>query len=112
MGEVRIEPTRYIVTCWPEDLQDNPNAATWSITVSLRRDGLWGVFMGQGEGLSRRLDIDGEWGFADREAPDFGERYLFPLGLALDLAREAAPKITIMGKTTLEIIELARQGKI
>lgn len=107
--EVRVEPTRYIVTCWPEDMQDHPNADTWSITVMERGRGLWGVFMGQGEGLSRRLDIDGEWDFPDREAPDFRDRYLFPLGLALQLAREAAPKIRIMGVTALEIIELARR---
>ena len=98
-AEIRTEVTSYLVTAWPEDLAGNPDASSWCVTVERRGDGEWAVLRGDGSG-GPRLSPVGEWTY---------DRHRYPLERALELAREMAPKVRIMGMTTLECIAWHRQ---
>ena len=109
--EVRTQPITYLVSAWPEDLADNPDASTWCLTVRSWGGGLWGVHRGDGSS-GPSLSASGEWSFgrADDESLDeWRAMHRFPLDRALALAREFAPKIRMVGTTTLECIAWHKQ---
>lgn len=103
-SEIRTQVTSYLVTAWPEDLADNPDALTWCVTVE-RIGGEWAVLRGDGPG-GPWLSPDGEWTYGPHR---------YPLEQALEMAREMAPKVRFNGLTTLECIawhrEQAYQGE-
>lgn len=110
MSGVRVEPVEYLVTAWPEDLAANPDAASWCVTVSRRAPGLFGVF--RGVGGKQCLGVDGEWDYepgSDERSDDWKSAHRFPLDEALELAREWAPKVSMMGRTALECIAWHRK---
>jgi hypothetical protein len=109
--EVRTQPIAYLVSAWPEDLAEHSDASTWCLTVRYRGGGLWGVHRGDGPS-GPSLSASGEWSYgrADDENPDeWRAQHRFPLDRALALAREIAPKIRMVGMTTLECIAWHRE---
>lgn len=86
--DVRVSPTRYEVSTLPEDF---PEGYMWTISVEYRGRGLWAVLQG-GEALG----TDGTWDWepsSSNRDDEWLETHRFPLEKALELAREAAPKI-------------------
>jgi hypothetical protein len=116
--EPTVKVTRYTVTCLPGAA---PDADIFAITVEPRSNGQWGVFRTG----NRRLKADGTWSWgyawsAEDGRPEPGtdeewdnyhagrERWLaehrFDLETALKLAREAAPRVTVMGRTPADVL--------
>lgn len=112
-ADIRQVVTEYLVTAWPEDMADIPDARHWCVTVVSRGHGKWAVLEGR-SGSRYCLGTDGEWDLepspSNREA-GWLATHRFDLERALELAREMAPKITINGKTTLDAIEFCRQQR-
>jgi hypothetical protein len=108
-AEVHARPTAYMVSVWPEG-GETVNTGSFSITVEFRGQGRWAVLHG---GLC--LGTDGEWDFERSPSNrDDGwlETHRFTLAGALALAREHAPRISLMGKTAVEVLEGEQAGTI
>jgi hypothetical protein len=106
MPEPTVRPTRYEVTCLPED---DINAPHFALEVAYRGSGLWAVTR-----HGACLSADGSWDWepspSNRE-DDWLERHRFDLDTALRLAREAAPRITVNGHTVTDALALADQRR-
>lgn len=107
----RVIPVQFLVTAWPEDLADNPDAASFCVTVARRSRGLWAVLDGSGDARGGGLCLgrDGTWS-KDWPPEDAEERqewlaaHWFPEEEAKKLARDAALSLVVSGVTTLEAI--------
>jgi hypothetical protein len=97
--EPQVRVTRYTVTCVPPDAV--PDAHVWALYVEERRDGRWVV----SNGFCEWIDTAGVW--QDRPY----DQCLHDLDTALALAREAAPKVTVNGRTVPEALALAATWK-
>ncbi|PRX91929.1 hypothetical protein [Allonocardiopsis opalescens] len=101
MLEVRVEPTRYTVSCLPEDFEGRDS---WDLTVELRSPGQWAVCW-RGECLSK----SGRWSRERQPSArtDHWKRvYRHDLDTALALARKYAPRVTINGYTPAAALAL------
>lgn len=114
LPEPVVQPTRYVVNCIPEDA--SPDAHVFEIAVEYRGSGRWAVVRHH-----RYLDANGAWSYgADWPADNPGSRepatdaewdeyhaardawlaaHRFDLDTALDLAKAAAPLVTVNGFT-------------
>lgn len=96
---VTVRPTRYEVSCIPED---NVNARHFTLKVEYRGRGLWAVT----DGVDC-LSESGEWSYeripSNRE-DEWLAAHRFDLDTALRLAKEAAPKMTVNGHTVAHVL--------
>ena len=93
-NDVRVQPTEYTVNCLPEDDHDGHS---FGITVQYRGAGRWAVVH-----LGSCLGTDGEWDFGVKEydrGDDWLDAHRFDEATALELAKKAAPHITVNGFT-------------
>ncbi len=101
--------TRYTVTCLPEEI---PDSEAWALTVEYRGHGAWVVKHG-----ALCLSRDGEWGHemrptqSEHEWPAWVARHHFPLGEALELAKQAAPHATMGGTTAADVLAWHATGR-
>jgi hypothetical protein len=106
--------TEYKVSVFPPEMTEGADmlaaseADTWSLTVAWRGFGKWAVT----NGGRTCLGSDGEWDWeplpSSRE-DDWLAAHRFDLEIALRLAAEHAPKVTINGLTALEILAKHRE---
>ncbi|MFF4417050.1 hypothetical protein ACFYY8_31400 [Streptosporangium sp. NPDC001559] len=105
--EVFVRPTRYDVSCLPED---DINARPYTLTVEYRGRGLWAVMDGP-----YAYDADGVKDYelrpSEREG-DWVAKHRFDLDTALALAKKVAPLMTCNGHTVTEALadREARRG--
>lgn len=107
LPEPTIQPTRYVVSCLPEDHEDR---FLFTVQVRYRRDGLFSV-----EQRMRHYGLDGTWEYE----PDFDEdgseaearaeeawlvAHRFDLDTALRLAKELAPTLTYRGRSVADVL--------
>jgi hypothetical protein len=98
--EVFTEATRYEVSCIPAGHQARRHLV---INVEWRSPGLWAVVTPYGDCLS----ADGTWGWESQPSSrtdDWLIKHRFSLSLALRLAAEQAPKLTVMGLTVEDVL--------
>jgi hypothetical protein len=89
--------TQYAVSCLPED---DDEGFSWLITVEYRGRQLWAV-KNRGRCLSRA----GQWVGEIRDHDDAWEaEHRYALDEALELARDWAPRITVMGRTVADLL--------
>jgi hypothetical protein len=106
--EPTVRTTRYEVSCLPPD---DINAPHFTVRIEYRGRDLWAVTNGWG-----CLGTDGEWEYepspSNRE-DDWLETHRFDLDTALNLAKEAAPKMTVNGYTVAYILarRAAKEGE-
>jgi hypothetical protein len=107
--EVHVRPTAFMISVWPEG-GETVNTGSFSIMVEFRGHGRWAVLHG---GMC--LETDGKWDF-ERSPSNRDDEWLathrFTFDEALALAREHAPKISLMGKTALEVLAGEQSGAI
>jgi hypothetical protein len=108
---IRESTWAFHVTAWPEWLENDDDARVDALTLSISverqgRDGLWGLFMGLGEGQRPVWTAQARWIPA-------GEPLLQPLEKALSLARELAPEVSVMKWTAREAIQdwISKKGQ-
>lgn len=100
--EPRVQPTEYVVNCLPEDDWDGH---AFALTVRYRGEGRWAVQRGE----HACLGTDGEW--ADGVKPygrgdDWLAAHRFDLDTALELAKAAAPLVTVNGFTVTDALAM------
>jgi hypothetical protein len=105
LPEATVKPTCYAVSLLPED---DVNYRTHAVMVMYCVDGRWAVIH---QVTDTCFGADGEW--ADGIKPyGRGDEWLathrFDHETALDLAKQAAPSVTVNGITTADL--LARQA--
>lgn len=101
--EVRVEPTRYEVTKYPK--RDSMNAHSFTLWVERRNvdPDLWCVTDGA---YNYRKDGHKSYERQSSSRTDrFKNAYRFPLEQALEIAKKAVDKLTIMNKTAEEVWE-------
>lgn len=96
--EATVAVTEYLVAPIPLDHPDwETGASAWAITVEWRGTDRWAVIL-----RSRCLNRDGRWEYepipSERD-DDFLARCRFDRDTALDLARQALPKVKVNGMT-------------
>lgn len=92
-----VRPTEYTVSLLPEG---DVNAHPYAITVQYWGGGRWAVVH-----LGSCLGRDGTWDYGVKEydrGDDWLNAHRFERETALQLAREAAPKVTVNGITALQ----------
>lgn len=103
--EVYVRERVYEVSIWPEDEADaSVNADIWRLTVERRGPGRWGIFRSGG---SFSMDARGEFSICSPNDDGYDEwlaAHRFPLGKAIVLAREWAPRIRMNGYTAAEVL--------
>jgi hypothetical protein len=113
VSESYARPTEYQVSVFPDEMFDSEDmrtaeaAHTWALTVVYRGRGKWAVT----QGGHQCLGTDGEWDWEMRPSEREDEwlaAHRFSLDAALGLAREHAPKVTINGRTALDILAKLR----
>lgn len=90
---VYTEATRYEVSCLP---LGHPSDRHFRINVEWRSPDKWAVLNATGEVLG----ADGTWSYEMQNSSrtdDWKATHRFTLAKALELANEAAPKMTLMG---------------
>lgn len=93
--EPRVQATRYTVNCMPEDAA--PDAHVFEITVEYRGADRWAVTRHE-----MCLGADGTWDFGVKpydRGDDWLNAHRFDLNTALELAKQAAPNVTVNGLT-------------
>jgi hypothetical protein len=104
--EVIARPTRYEVSCLPED---DVNARHFTLNVEYRGRGLWCVTDGH-----FCLGKGGDWDYEPLPSSRddaWLETHRFDLETALELAKGFAPKLTINGHTAADVLaRRARRG--
>ncbi|WP_141576064.1 hypothetical protein [Actinomadura sp. WMMA1423] len=101
-GTAAIRATRYTVCALPED---NVNARHFSLYVEYRGRDRWAVSDG-----FLCLGNDGEWEYESipsERADEWLATHRFDLDTALNLARAAAPKVTVNGYTVADVLARA-----
>ena len=97
--EPTVRVTRYEVTCLPPD---HPEAHHFTVRVENRGRGLWAVTDG-----AHCLGKDGRWDYeplpSNRE-DDWRASHRFDRDTALDLAKKAAPRMTVNGWTVERVL--------
>ncbi len=101
LPEAIVRPTRYAVSCVPADAA--PDAHVWAITIEEQRDGSW-IAAHHGSWLT----AEGDWeiGYSGSYAA-----CSHGFDTALRLAKEAAPKVVINGRTVEQALALAAEWK-
>lgn len=97
------QPSCYEVSCVPEGI----NRAHFTITVEYRGGGKWAV-----KRLGQCLNANGTWSWESRPSEREDEwlaAHRFDLDTALDLARAAAPLLTVNGHTVTDARRLAAE---
>lgn len=100
MTEVTVEATRYEVgpACMPQDSVNRHNFCLW---VERRAEGKWCVTDGA---YCYRKDGHKSYESNPSSRTDrYKNAYRFPLEQALEIAKKAVPKLTIMGKTAEQV---------
>jgi hypothetical protein len=90
MPTPEVRAGRYDVSCLPPD---DESAALFTLRVEYRGRGLWAVMDG-----AFALDADGNGDFepsASNRDGDWLAKYRFPLDKALEIAKRAAPLMTV-----------------
>lgn len=109
-----VQPTAYRVSLLPDDF---PDGDVWALRLESRGEGLWSV-----RNRSAFLGTDGSWSWGyswngsgepttDAEWDDYnaGEdawkaEHRFDLDTARELAIQAAPHVTVMGRTAADAL--------
>jgi hypothetical protein len=100
MAEAHVRPTRYVVNLLPDA---DPHGHVFELTVEWRGDDRWAVLNGHW-----CLGSDGAWDYELRpseRADEWISTHRFDLGTALDLAKKAAPDVTVNGLTATAALE-------
>jgi hypothetical protein len=97
--EARARCTKWVVNCLPED---DINAPAFELQVAYRGRGLWAVLR-HGACLSNTGEWDWEHIPSER-ADEWLATHRFDFNTALDLAKEAAPKVIVNGHTVTEAL--------
>lgn len=98
----RVQATEYTVNCLPEDDLDGD---VFGLTVRYRGDGRWAVQRGE----HSCLGADGEWAQGIKpydRGDDWLDAHRFDLDTALELAKQAAPKVTVNGYTVVDAMAM------
>lgn len=103
-----VTPTAYRVSLLPE----GRGAHVFDVTVEYRGRGTWAVLHS-----GYCLGTGGDWEYESipsERADAWIASHRFPLEEALDLASEAAPHVTVNGRTAAEVLlaSWAREGPI
>jgi hypothetical protein len=101
----RVQATRYTVNCMPED--SSPDSHVFEITVEWRGKDRWAVVR-----HGSCLGSDGEWDYEMRPSSredDWLATHRFDLETALELAKKAAPYVTVNGWTVEKALARARE---
>lgn len=97
-----VRPVEYSVNCLPEDDLDG---YAFDLTVRYRGEGRWAVQRGE----HSCLGADGEWTQGVKPY-DRGDEWLaahrFDLDTALELAKKAAPLVTVNGYTVADAMAM------
>lgn len=110
MPEPYVRATRYVVNLLP-DSEDVLGGHVFEISVEWRGDDRWAV-------LRHRwcLGVDGTWDYELRPSEredDWLDTHRFDLDTALRLAKEAAPGVTVNGRTAAQALAYAiESGRI
>ncbi|OPC83038.1 hypothetical protein B4N89_20715 [Embleya scabrispora] len=102
---IHVRPTRYQVCALPEG---DINEPSYTIDVEYRGRDLWAVTR-----HSRCLGRDGTWDYEMRPSEredDWLREHRFDLDTALELARAAAPHVTVNGHTVAEALAQAEEA--
>jgi hypothetical protein len=92
-----IQPTAYRVSVLPED---DVNYRVFVLTVEYRQEGQWAVTSGDS-----CLGADGAWAEGVKpygRGDEWIATHRFDEATALRLAQEAAPRVTVMGRTAAD----------
>lgn len=104
---VIVRPEEYTVTAVPDDA--SPDAHVWALTVRHRGGDRWAVQRGE----HSCLGADGTWAQGVKEY-DRGDQWLnehrFDLDTALRLARQAAPHVTVNGRSVADVLARRQDG--
>lgn len=101
--------TEYLVTAVPPEHQDHPDAFFYAIRVASRGSGKWAVT----DGLNC-LNKSGGWSYESQPSSRtdrFIQAYRHDFDTAMKLARKAALKRTINGRTVTDFITRCEQRK-
>ena len=102
MAEPYVRTTQYVVNLLPES-EDKRGGYCFEITVEYRGHGRWAVLRGR-----QCIGTDGTWSWesipSERE-DDWIVAHRFDLDTALQLAKEAAPHVTVNGLTAADALK-------
>ena len=107
---VTVEPTQYVVTAVPADLQDHIDADCFQLTIERRARDKWAV-------IRRTMcwdDTTQKWvsePTPSSRSDKFKARTRYPLDMALAIAQRLAPEQRIMGLTIDAWVERVRQDQ-
>lgn len=101
----QVQPVRYLVSCLPE----GPERHRFAAQVEYRGHGRWAVARD-----GHCLNSDGEWDWDWEHIPpertdEWIATHRFDLDTALELARRAAPLLTVNGFTVLDALAVQAQ---
>lgn len=99
MAEPFVKATCYRVCSLPED---NINHRYFVLHVEYRRDGQW-VVCQQGN-LKLCYGKDGSWEWESGVTDEWIAKYRHDFDTAIRLAKEAAPQVTVNGRTAAEVL--------
>jgi hypothetical protein len=101
VSEPSVSVNEYIVSMWPDGV-DSINRSVWDVHVQRRSSDKWAVVR-----LGQVLNKNGRWLY-DPTPSSRTEKHLastrFPLDVALDLARKAAPHVVVNGMTPTDVL--------
>jgi hypothetical protein len=109
LTEPTVEATLYEVSLLPSDWAGPDGRYHWVIRVEKRsatKDS-WGVFQGNGMGMRRVLGPDGSWhreGSIDTRDEAYLAANRYPLAVALEMAKAAAPGVSVNGWTAAHVL--------
>lgn len=106
LPEVTARVTHYEVSLLPDG---DVNAYEYAITVEYRGDGRWAVWR-----MGECLGVDGVWVWEPRPSgrdADWVAAHRFGLDTALDLAKAAAPHVTVNGRTAADAYRATVGGR-
>jgi hypothetical protein len=101
--EPTVRVTCYAVSCLPEDHELAPHL---SVAVEYRGRGKWAVTH-----FGQCLNADGEWDYEMRPSArddDWLSTHRFDLDTALELAKQAVPKLSVNGWTVENVLTRSR----
>lgn len=108
MAEPYVRATRYVVNLLPDS---DPHGHVFELTVEWRGNDQWAVLNGHW-----CLSADGDWDYErqpSERADDWIATHRFDLDTALRLAKEAAPDVTVNGRTAAQALaRLIADGRL